>query len=511
MSPLLLCWLSSTALAQQAPAPAPVVVWVERQLPEEKTLRKVARLAGGEPTHYSGRNLSFPPAPWSSADEQAYTDLSRAVESGHERFEEFEVELSIAQEVMAAVEQVGVIRDETDRAAIVEAMLLVGAAVDLAFVPQDLENSGQAKDLRLELPGIVANKALLSAAVLEPEKTWVRSDLRTGSAYKALLGLVELIPKLATGTLKTGELPADTQVIVDGHPTPVSGGSLKLHPGHHWVHVLVDGVITGRGEVDIYPGTPTEMPRLVDDSELTQADRRVSVGAADGLPADVVQSIALLSGQHPGAPVFLASLDPEGKLSLVPYSDNAVVTKPQAVTFTLGAEVGGGAVATPAFRFTDPDEPNTDTSLLFAPAAQGAFDLELGIYNLAILGGVEVNITPTRNLPYGVEGQQSADQNLSVPVYVKGYGGLGVYLIRPNKVERPTLLVAGQYGYFSPGWMGYGGRVTLGIPMRPGSWFKFSLVGFSGEPIPAWKDAPYFPENTPLISGGLRLGFQSTF
>ncbi len=507
---LLLPWLAAPAHAQQQTTPPPVVIWVEGTLPEEKLVRKVARLSGGDPQHYSGANLAFPPAPWSVEDSQSYENLSRAVERSQERFEEFDVELSIAQELTAALEPIAVVRDDADRAAVLEALTLLGAAVDLAFGPEDLANSGDAQDLRIELPGLVTNKALLAAVVLEPERSWVRSDLRTGSAYKVLLSLVDALPSMATGTLNTGSFPEGTQLMVDGRATEITDGKVDLAPGHHWVHVLVDGLITGRGEVDIFPGAAVEMPRLVDDRELAQADRRVSVGAADGLPEDVSTAIELLSEQHPGAPVYLASLDPEGKVSVVPFSDNAVLHKPQVVTFTLGAEVGGGGVGTAAFRYTDPNEPNNNGTMLFAPSAQGAFDMELGIYNLAIVGGAEVNITPTRSLAYGVEGQLNASENQSIPIYAKAYGGLGVYVLRPNQQRRPTLLLAGNYGFFSPGWLGYGGRVTMGIPMSPGNWFKVTLHGWTSEPLQTWTDNG-FPEGTTLVNGGLRVGFQSSF
>ena len=56
---LLLPWLSAPVQAQQQAQAAPVVIWVEATLPEEKLVRKVARLSGGEPQHYTGANLAF--------------------------------------------------------------------------------------------------------------------------------------------------------------------------------------------------------------------------------------------------------------------------------------------------------------------------------------------------------------------------------------------------------------------------------------------------------------------
>ena len=499
--------LSSTAEAQDTRGKNSVLVWVEKDLPEEKLQKKAAKVIGGDIDVYTGRDLAFPPAPRSDADAKAYEDLERSVTRSRERWDDFDVELSIAQEVQGALEPIALIESEEDRAKVVEAELLIGAAVDLAFVRSDLENSGDAAAFRIEMPGVVENKALIEAVALEPELRFTRAEVATAATAELLEQLQEDWQGYARGTLDTTEMPPGTTLVINGRPLEAPGHQVELGPGHYWIHFDRDGLVTGRGEVDILPGVSAELPRLVDDRELGQADRRVSVGSFDGLPEDVVTGLELIAAQHPGHEVYLAALDTNGRVQVVPYSEGAEIIQKQAVTFTMGAEVGGGTVATPNYRFTtDRHGPNTDSTMVFAGAANGAFDLELGIYNFAILGGAEVHITPVETLAYGT-GEDGAlpSSNLTTPVYLKAHGGVGAYVIRPNKYKQATLLVGATYGWFSPGHLGYGGRVTVGIPMGVGNWFKLSLHGWYGDEMEG------FPANRPLLAAGMRLGFQSTF
>lgn len=498
--------LSSPAEAQDTRGKNSVLVWVEKDLPEEKLQKKASKVIGGDIDIYTGRDLAFPPQPRGAADAEAYEDLARAVQRSRERWNEFDVELSIAQEVQGALEPIALLESDEDRDAIVEAWLLIGAAVNLAFVESDLKNSGAAAAFRMEMPGVVENKALIEAIALAPEQKYTKAEVATAATAQVVEQLQADWAGYARGVLDTSEMPPGTTLVINGRAQENPGHQVELGPGHYWVHFDRDGLVTGRSEVDIRPGVTVELPRLVDDRELSQADRRVGVGSFDGLPEDVITGIELIAAQHPSHEVYLAALDAKGRVQVVPYSEGAEIIQKQAVTVTMGAEVGGGTVATPNYRFTtDRHGPNTDTTMVFAGSANGAFDLELGIYNFAILGGAEVHITPTEVLLYGSEGGTTVDDNSTTPVYLKAHGGVGAYVIRPNKYKQATLLVGATYGWFSPGHMGYGGRVTVGIPMGVGSWFKLSLHGWYGDELEG------YPPNRPLLAAGMRLGFQSTF
>ena len=499
--------LSTSAFAQDTRGKNSVLVWVEKDVPEEKLQKKAAKVIGGDIDVYTGRDLAFPPQPRGEADEKAYEGLDHAVRRSQERWDDFDVELSIAQEVQGALEPIALIESDDDRARIVEAELLIGAAVDLAFLPTDLKSSGDAAAFRMEMPGVVANKALVEAVALAPELRYTRAEVANAATAEVVEQLQKDWQGYARGAIDTTEMPPGTTLVINGRPLENPGHRVELGPGHYWLHFDRDGLVTGRGEVDILPGLSVELPRLVDDRELSQADRRVSVGSFDGLPDDVVTGIELLAAQHPGHEVYLAALDSNGKVQVVAYSEGAEIIQKQAVTFTMGAEVGGGTVGTPNYRFTtDRHGPNTDTTMVFAGAANGAFDLELGIYNFALLGGAEVHITPQETMSWGTgEDGATSSSNQTTPVYLKAHGGVGAYVIRPNKYKQATLLVGATYGWFSPGHLGYGGRVTVGIPMGIGNWFKVSLHGYYGDEMEG------YPQNRPLLAAGMRVGFQSTF
>ena len=49
------------ASAQEAAAVTPVVVWMDREAPDEASIAKAERLAGGVAKHYDTSDLIFPP------------------------------------------------------------------------------------------------------------------------------------------------------------------------------------------------------------------------------------------------------------------------------------------------------------------------------------------------------------------------------------------------------------------------------------------------------------------
>jgi hypothetical protein len=507
MFSLLLPLLASPALAQDAP----VVIWVEDQLPDEGTQRKVQRTLQAEPVHYDGSQLAYPPQPWTEADTKDYAALSRAVERNGARWDEFDVELSMAEELEQALEPVSVIRDGSDRNAVAESLLIQGAALELRFTDEELATDSVLEPLRYELPGLTANAPMIDLIALDPTREFARPDVHTGSGYAELRELQAAVDGMAPAILDTSGVPAGVSLVINGTVYETVPPTLELSPGHAWIHLLRDGVISGRAEVDLYPGKETALPRAVSAEDLAAAGRRVDVKSVEGLPEGVVTAIDDISSQHPGAQVFLASLDPNGKVRVVPYSATAVIPDKQIVTFALGAEVGGGVVGTSAFRWADPDLSNSNTEPIYAPSVQGAFDMELGIYNLALLAGAEVHITPTRKFVLGSsDPNATARDNLHLPVAGRGYGGLGVYILRPTDKQRPVLLLGGTYGWFSPGWHGPGGRLSVGIPMGENSWFKFTFHGSYGVPTPAWVAAGV-PAEATVVSGGLRIGFLSAF
>ncbi len=498
---LLFALASAPALAADAP---PVLIWVEQDVPEDKAARRALRVIAPNAVAYSGHELAFPPQPASKKDDKAYAELSRALERSRDRWDEFDVELSIADELGTAMSSIELIRSEEDREALLLSTVLVASAVHMAFTADDLASQERAQPYRLEVPGGTVNRAMLDVLALDASRNFTRSEVGNGSAFELLEQTRASSGDIAPGTLDLSAVPPGATLVVNGQAVTDLGSELSLPVGHYWLHLERDGGIWGRAQVDVRPATGVDLPVLVDATELAEAERLVVEGSVAGLPEDVIAGITALGAWHAGSDVFLAAVDEDGKVHVVPYSKGAELIKREVATFLLGAEVGGAGVGTAAFRYARDAGNVNDTSMLLTPSAVGSFDLEVGIYNLALLGGAEVFITPKESLLYGTgEAGATSASNRASPVYVHPSGGLGVYAIRPSDYRRATLLLGGTYGWFSPGHLGYGGRLTVGIPMGVGNWFKLSLGGFYGEPMDG------YPPDRPVIAGSLRIGFQT--
>ena len=122
----------------------------------------------------------------------------------------------------------------------------------------------------------------------------------------------------------------------------------------------------------------------------------------------------------------------------------------------------------------------------------------VGIYNLAIYGGSSLILTPSEGMKFA---NSEGTENNSSSAYFRPFGGLGVYLPRPD-ARKALFLIGADYGWMSPGSMGVGGRVSVGIPSGDGTWFRIELDAMGGTQMKG------FPaEGEPTVSAGVRLGF----
>ena len=169
--------------------------------------------------------------------------------------------------------------------------------------------------------------------------------------------------------------------------------------------------------------------------------------------------------------------------------------KRSPVIFMLAGGVGGGIVLSSAF-----DE-LVGTSTI-APAVNGDLSAELGIYNLAIYAGGSLTLTPTESMRFA---NADETENVSTKAYFHPYGGLGVYLPRPD-AKKPLLLIGADYGWMSPGAVGLGGKLSVGIPSGDGTWFRIELNAMGGTQM-----AGFPAEGEPTVYAGLRIGFGRKF
>lgn len=451
------------------------VVWLESDIPDDKARQKVENLSGAS-VHLAHADLAFPPQPATPEDAARIEALREAVASGKARWDEFDVELTIARELEAALIPIDLIRDKRDLQDIVDARLFEGAAVAKAFGPEDFATNDDAQPFRLSFPGFSGNKPWLVAMAIDPEREFTRADVADGSAFPDLQALEPAFAELPSAELDVSDLPTGTTLIVDGTERTAEGGVIKLRPGPHYTHVLRNQKVSGRQVLELESAAKLDLPLIVDETELEQARNKVLEGLTTDFPADVKQSIEDL-GEHNSGPIFVAALDEKGRVEVLPYARGAVLFKQKPVTFVLAGEIGGGVVV--SSMFNEPGGANVT-----APAMMGHLGFELGIYNFAIMGGSDLAITPANTLQFG---RQDGSGDVTTSIQPRPWGGLGIYVLRPSGTT-PTMLLAATLGWNYPAHLPFGGRAAFGIPIDDrGTWFRL-VVGGDAAARSMWED-----------------------
>jgi hypothetical protein len=281
-------------------------------------------------------------------------------------------------------------------------------------------------------------------------------------------------------------------VVVDGRPLAAGTKEVPLEPGHHYVHAMVGGQVAGRQELDVAPGETERFRAFVPNEELTQARTRI-LALSSQMP-EHFGKVAKAAGEKvgPDAPVYLAAVDDKGNPQIVAFANAGAIDRRKPVTVILAGDIGGGVVVSPAFSHT-PGESVT------AMAFGGNLGFEVGIYNAVIFGGTSLDLTPTEQMKYA---NDAMTENVETSAYFRPHGGIGVYLPRPSK-DKPLLMLGGDYGWMSPGSLGFGARISLGVPVTgDGTWIRFVLDGFRGTEMAGFPD-----EGQTDWSAALRLGF----
>ncbi|MFK7930199.1 MAG: hypothetical protein AB8H79_18570 [Myxococcota bacterium] len=452
--------LGTTLVPGTASAAEGFVVWLQPDTPEEKKLQKVENLTNAN-VHLAHVDLAFPPQPATPEDAARIETLRETMADGKARWDEFDVELTIARELEAAIVPVDLIRDNRDLQDVVDARLFQGAAIQKAFSPDDFANNDDAAAFRRELPGVTANAPWVLAFALDPDREITRADVADGSAFPDMQALQPAYRELLSAELDVSKVPTGATLVVDGAEAKPEDDVIKLRPGVHYTHVLRRGQVSGRQLLDVKSSQKLDLPLIVDDTELEQARLQVLQGLTTGFPDDVKSSIEDLS-EHNDGPIFVAALDDKGRVTVLPYARGATLLKSKPVSFVFAGEVGGGLIVSELF---DEDAEKSVT----APAIMGHLGFEFGIYNFAIVGGSDISLTPTGPVYFGDDKKTS--------IMPQPWGGLGLYVLRPTG-NTPTMLLAGTYGFNYPGHRAVGGRMAFGVPIDENkTWFRIVLGG----------------------------------
>lgn len=484
--------IAGALFAVVAPAEAaPVTVWLREEAPDERTIQRADLQTGGT-THLWNVDLRYPPSPETAADGERIAQLPVAVENGIARWEEFEIELAIARDLQMVVDDVTLLRADRDRTDLADALLFQGAAVARAFDPREFGTDDRAAAFRYQAGDAVAPRAWVDAFALTG-KLADRSKLPDGTAWQDYQRFAPAIEKLAAATLTVDAVPGG-EVFVDG--AKVETGPLSLRPGRHWIHVVRGGVVHGRTVLDARPSETYAFPRAVTDAEIAATVEKVAAGRATGLPEAVAAALDDLDRFHKGGPMFLG-VDDGKRFTVVSYDGKAVLKDTRLVTAVLYAEVGGGVLATPLF-----DQNETPGALYVAAGASGGLGFEVGVSYFAFGGGIDAAFTPTNTIQFAAGSSDTPDANTAVSVFPQPHFEIGAYALRPTK-PAPTFVILGGFTWLAPAHLAYGGRLSVGIPLKnEHTWVRLSAGGYYGPTaLAGW------PDDTPAVSAFLRVGF----
>lgn len=465
------------------------IVWMSPELPAPEIRAKAEKLVGASASHASWSDIAFPATPFGKEDEARLAGVERARADGRAKWDGFDVEKDIAAGIESAVSTLDVLRDDADRKTLAAALLIQGAAVNRLVPEANFSTAESVGPFRVFLGSTAAMKPFVNALALEPDATWEQADLLETAAITRFGSTRVAADASGRAKLELAPMPTGVTLVVDGRP--LTGASAELWPGRHYVHAMVNGAIAGRQVVEASAAGTVTVEPSVNREELDAASARVLEGSKD-LPEDVVTAVNAL-GKRTGAPTptFVATLDDKGRVQVVPFGGGAAFQKKAAVTVILHGSVGGAAILSSAFvgKLGDPS---------FGYGVGGNLGVEVGIYNLAIYGGSSLILTPSEGMKFA---NAEGTENNSSSAYFRPFGGLGVYLPRPD-ARKALFLIGADYGWMSPGSMGVGGRVSVGIPSGDGTWFRIELDAMGGTQMKG------FPaEGEPTVSAGVRLGF----
>lgn len=476
-------------------AHAGIVVWLHEEVPDDRMQNRANARTGGT-RHMSGWDLMFPPMAPSEADQQHMDALRNEVSSGKKRWNDFEVEFGIATDLEKAIDGVDVIRNERDLQEIVEAMLFQGAAVQVAFEPDEMRDGKRAEPFRIERTGGVGNRPWADAVALLPERNPLPSDVADGGTFPDLSDEVQIYRDQPTGKLVFPRRGGEDTIVVDGVVyTGDQAEEADILPGRHFVHVLRNGkIISGRRVVRVEPGRETQVLPYVKGEELAAARGRVLADTTTGFPESVRGSLERMAA-HYGGEVFVAAYDDKGAMVVLPWGHGAALLQQRVVTVVGTGEIGGAILSSPVFD-------DSEGRQVIAPGAHGSLGMELGIYNAVLLAGADLTLTPGKTITYA---NKDSTANIDTSTFAHPWGGVGLYVLRPTG-HRATVLVAGHYAWLYPAHHGIGGRFSLGVPFEPGgsTWLRFT-VGATGAPRTTWDTAE------PMVVAFLRMGLAARF
>lgn len=338
----------TTALAAE-------VVWLDPAPSEQETLR-VAAAAGAKGAPLRPIDLRGAATAWGPADDEAYRVLDETLRDVRMFETRLDGELLIMRDLDRPIQQIGIVRGETDRDRLFAALAYEGFAVDRFFM-EKLESDERAATYRADV-GTVVERPWLDAVALDPDREVTPYDIAEAPQRVAYEVVREVVRRALPAEIRTVGIPADVIVSVDGRvPRPGATGGYRVVPGRHLVHAERDGVVLARWDLRLPPAGSAEISLPLSDADWTAFADAVRLGYSPAVPEGLLPSIAALGGE-----VWLAHVDGRGNVEATRLTADDVepVTLGRAPQqgdeggFSLAATLGAGWMYSGDFYAQDP-------------------------------------------------------------------------------------------------------------------------------------------------------------
>jgi hypothetical protein len=476
-------------LTQAALAADPaVIVWAAPAVPDE-TLRGKAERRTGPARHLAWGDLALGPTPWVERDESARANLEKVIAASRERWDGFDIETTLARELAEAAGPVEVLRDDADRALLVQASILAGAAALRAAAPAGWAVDPTVAPFRAMIGERAFPAALVQAVALEPARAFTRADVPDAATLASLEQIRAQVATLPPSSLRIAPLPSGVSVMLDGRPLSGSGPH-PLAAGRHYLHLLKDGVVQARQVFSAEPGLAVSFAPWVGAEDMESM--RVGVVESPKPTVDGPLAVAIRA-RSAGAPIFVAAVDPKGKPAVRAWENGAAFKRPPLLNGLFTTTIGTSSIASRGFVGHEGEKTTTD-------AYAGSIDFSGALAWFGVYGGASLHVTPDQLSQFSTGG--GTQENLSL--LAQPYAGGAVYLPRPARGNF-FAMVGAHVGWLAPGAKGTGVRAGVGVPLgRSGNWLRADWDRFDGV---QQTDFPGEGEATTVQS--IRVGFSS--
>lgn len=387
------------------------VVWLG-ELPDAEVVADVARFAGAERPPLRPIDLRAAGSAATPADGAAWTALATALRDVRPYETRLDGELVILRDLERPIAGLTLIPDATARTALYEALVYQGFAAWRLY-GESLATDPDAGPWRSEVLTGAVPRPWSDAVALIPERRPSAYELAEAGARSAFTTLAPLVSGQLPATVVVGALPAGASFVVDGVVTdPGPTASVKLVPGRHLAHVVLDGEIIERFDLRLQAAEARTVEVALTDAVWTAWLREVSSGNTPVTPASVGPRVEALGGDvllawTDGRRVRALRVDATGsRVEVVRTSD---APDASALRAGVAVAVGGGWLNSGDFYLQDPvNVPHTRAAvnagtvgvLVEAHLSKGLFRATAGVDQVVTLGADHAALSGNTSLRY---------------------------------------------------------------------------------------------------------------